>query len=199
MWGYNQAKVFAIQWTHHIAIQESDKSSHLTGWTLCVSKKLLYTICDVGHPHEMVFIEPSHVFLDEMVGNQDDSLTFELRSLPGVSIIAIGVGTLLLLAGEVFAKLFGNILWEDVRWVDGWVMEVKLTQILLLFGSSVNLYSMTGLLWPLTAGRVFFICIGCCGIVLASLCCSGVKVALGVGQDAPSVGEFLSSFLSLLV
>jgi hypothetical protein len=87
----------------------------------------------------MVFVEPSHVFLDEMVGNQDDSLAFELWSLPGVSKIAIGVGTLLSLAVEVCAKLFGHILWEDVRWVDGGVTEVKHTQILLLFGSSVNL------------------------------------------------------------
>jgi hypothetical protein len=50
-----------------------------------------------------------------MVGNQDDRLAFELQSLPGVSKIAIGVGTLLLsLASEVCAKLFGHILWEDV-------------------------------------------------------------------------------------
>ena len=119
MQGYNQANVFVIQWTRHIAIQESDKSSRLTGRTLCVSKKLLYTICDVGHPHEMVFIELSHIFLDEMVGNQDDCLAFELQSLPGVSKIAIGVGTLLSRAGEVRAKLFGHILWEDVCWVDG--------------------------------------------------------------------------------
>ncbi len=117
----------------------------------------------------MVFVEPSHIFPDEVVGNQDDSLVFELQRLPGVSKIAIGVGTLLSIAGEVCAKLFGHILWEDVRWVDGWVTEVKHTQILLLFGSSVNLYSMTGLLLPLRAGRVFLICIGCCGIALASV------------------------------
>ncbi len=150
--GIQSSKSFVIKWTRHIAIQESEKSSCLTGRTLCVSKKLLYTICDVGHPHEMVFVEPaSHVFLDKMVGNQDDSLVFELRSLPGVSEIAFGVGTLLSLAGEVCAKLFGHILWEDVRWVDGWVTEVKHTQILLLFGSSVKLYSTTRLLLPLTA------------------------------------------------
>jgi hypothetical protein len=94
----------------------------------------------------MVFIEPSHIFLDEMVCNQDDLLAFELQIFPGVSEIAIGVGTLLSLASEVGAKLFGHIFWEDVCWVDEWVMEVKHTQILLLFGSSVNPYSMMGLL-----------------------------------------------------
>jgi hypothetical protein len=83
--GIQSSKVFVIQWIPHIAIQESDKSSRLTDRTLCVSKKLLYTICDVGHPHKMVFVEPSHVFLDEMIGNQDDHLAFELQSLPGVS------------------------------------------------------------------------------------------------------------------
>jgi hypothetical protein len=67
--GIQSSKVFVIQWIHHVAIQESDKSSHLTGRTLCVSMKLLYTICDVGNPHEMVFLEPSHVILDEMIGD----------------------------------------------------------------------------------------------------------------------------------
>jgi hypothetical protein len=82
-------QIFVIQWIPHVAIQESDKSSHLTGRTLCVSKKLLYTLRDVGHPHEMVFVEPSHIFFDEMIGNQDNRLVFELRSLPGVSKVAI--------------------------------------------------------------------------------------------------------------
>ncbi len=165
----------------HVAIQELDKSSRLTGRTLCVSKKLLYTICDVGHPHEMVFVEPSHVFLDEMVGNQDDSLAFELQSLPGVSEIAIGVCTLLSLAGEICANPFGHIPWEDVCWVDGWIMEVKHSQILLLFGGSVNLYSTMGLLLLLMAGRVFLIRIGCCGIVLASVTLFGHESGIGSG------------------
>jgi hypothetical protein len=157
---------FVIQWICHVAIQESEKSSRLTGRTLCVSKKLLYTFCDVGHPHEMVFVEPSHVFLNEMIGNQDDCLAFELRSLSGVSKVTISVGTLFSLTSEIGTKLFGHIIWEDVRWVDGWVMEVKHTQILLLFCGSVNLYSTTRLLLPLVAGRVFLVRIGCCGITL---------------------------------
>jgi hypothetical protein len=183
-----------ILWTHHIAIQESDKSSRLTGRTLCVSKKLLYTICDVGHPHEMVFIEPSHTFLDEMVCDQDDCLAFELRSFPGVSEIAIGVGTLLFLASEVGAKLFGHILWEDVRWVDGWVTEVKHTQILLLFGGSVNPYSRTGLLLLLTAGRVFLSCIGCCGITLTSVTLFGHESGMGSGTRCTIHKGILSFF-----
>jgi hypothetical protein len=101
--GIQSSKVLVIQWICHIAIQESDKSSRHTGRTLCVSKKLLYTFCDVGHPHEMVFVEPSHVFLDEMIGNQDDCLAFELQSLPGVSEVTISVGTLLSLASEIGA------------------------------------------------------------------------------------------------
>jgi hypothetical protein len=102
----------------------------------------------------MVFVELSHVFLDEIIGNQDDCLAFELRSLPGVSKVTIGVGTLLPLASEVGTKLFKHILWEDVHWVDGLVTEVKHTQIFLLFGGSINLYSTTRLLLPLMAGRV---------------------------------------------
>ncbi len=89
----------------------------------------------------MVFVEPSHVFLDEIIGDQDDCLAFELRCLFGVSKVKIGVGKLLSLASEVGAKLFGHILWKYVRWVVGRVTEVKHTQILLLFGSSINLNS----------------------------------------------------------
>jgi hypothetical protein len=129
----------------------------------------------------MVFVEPSHVFLDEMIGNQDDCLAFELRSLPGVSKVTISVGTLFTLTSEVGAKLFGHILWENVRWVDGWVTEVKHTQILLFFGNSVNLYSMTGLLLSLTAGRVFLVRIGCCGIALASIMLFGRESGIGSG------------------
>jgi hypothetical protein len=115
-----------------------------------------------------------------------------------VSKVAIGVGTLLSLASEVGAKLFGHILWEDVRWVDGWVTEVKHTQILLLFGGSVNLYSTTVLLLPLTAGSLSLFVLGVVGLRLLLLRCSDVQVTLGVGQDAPSAREFLSSFLNLL-
>ncbi len=113
--GIQSSKVFVIQLICHIAIQESVKSSRLTGRTLCISKKLLYAFCDVGHPHEMVFIEPSHVFLDEVIGDQDDCLAFELRSLPGVKEVTISVGTLFSLTSEIGTKLFGHILWENVR------------------------------------------------------------------------------------
>ncbi len=98
-----------------------------------------------------------------------------------MSKIAIGVGTLLSLASDICSKLFGHILWEDVHWVDGWVMEVKHAQILLLFGGSVNLYSMTGLLLPLTAGRIFLVCIWCCGIALASVTLFGRESGVGRG------------------
>ncbi len=179
--GIQSSKVFVIQWICHVAIQESGKSSRLTGRTLCVSKKLLYTFCNVGHPHEMVFVEPTHVFLDEMIGDQDDCLEFELQSLPGVSKVTISVGTLFSLTGEIGAKLFGHILWENVRWVDERVMEVKHTQILLLFCGSVNLYSMMSFLLLLIAGRVFLVLIGCCVIALASVTLFGHESGIGSG------------------
>jgi hypothetical protein len=94
----------------------------------------------------MIFIEPTHVFFDEMICNHDDCLAFELQSLPGVSKVTISVVTLFPLASEVCAKLFRHILWENVRWVDGRITEVKHTQILFIFGSSINLYSVTSTL-----------------------------------------------------
>ncbi len=174
-------KSFVIQWIRQVAIQESDMSNRLTGRTHCVSKKLLFTLCDVGHPCEMVFVEPSQVFFDEMIGNQDDCLAFELWRFPGVSKVAISVGTLLSLTSEISAKLFGRILWENVRWVGRRVTEVKHTQILSLFGGSVNLYSMMRLFLPLTAGRIVFVCIEWCGIALASITLFGQESGIGSG------------------
>ncbi len=84
-------------------------------------------------------------------------------------------------ASEVGAKLFEHILWEDIRWVDGWVMDVKHTQILLLFGGSVNLCSTTGLLLPLMPGRVFLVCIRCCGIALTYVTLFGHESGVGSG------------------
>jgi hypothetical protein len=108
--GIQPSKVFVIQWIPHVVIQESEKSSRFTGRTICVSKKHLYTICDVGHPHEIVFVEPSHVFLDEMIGDQDDRFAFELGSFHGVSKVTISVNTLFSLTSEISAKLFWHIL-----------------------------------------------------------------------------------------
>jgi hypothetical protein len=53
----------------------------------------------------MVFVEPTHIFIDEMIGNHNDCLAFELQNLPGVSTIS--VVTLFPLASEVSAKLSG--------------------------------------------------------------------------------------------
>jgi hypothetical protein len=111
-----------------------------------------------------------------------------------VSEVGIIVVTLFSLASEVSAKLFGHILWENVRGVDGQVTEIKHTQIHFLFGGSINLYSATRLLLPLTAGRIVFVCIGCCRVTLASITLFGLEV----GRDAPSTREFFSSFLGPL-
>ncbi len=176
-------------------LQYRNQTSRLTGRTFCVTEKLFDTICDVEHPHKMVFVEPSHVFLNEMIGDHDDCLAFELQSLPWVSKVTISVGTLFSLTSEISAKLFGHILWENIHRVDGLVTEVKHTHILFLFGGSINLYSTTRLLFPLTARRMSLFVSGVVGLRLPPFCCSGVEVALEVGQDAPSAREFCSSFL----
>jgi hypothetical protein len=77
-------------------MQESDRSSCLTGRTLCITKKFFDTICDVGHPHEVIFVEPTPVFLDKLIGNHDDHLAFELQGLSGVNIVTVSVVTLFL-------------------------------------------------------------------------------------------------------
>ncbi len=129
----------------------------------------------------MIFVEPSHIFLDEMINHQDDCLGFELRSLHGVSKVTSSVVTLFSLTSGISTKLFGHILWENVRGVDGQVTEVKHTQILFLFGGSVNLYSTMRLLLPLMAGRIVFTRIRCCGIAFASVTLFGRESGVGSG------------------
>jgi hypothetical protein len=173
---------------------ESVKSSHLSGRTLSVTKKLFDPICDVRHPYEMIVIEPTHIFFDEMIGDHDDHLAFEVRKLPGVSKVIISVVTLFSLASENCAKLFRHVLGENVRRVGGCIYEVEHSQICFLVGSSINLYPTTRLLLPLMARGIVLIRIRCWRVTLASVTLFGVGVVLEMGQDAPSTREFLSSF-----
>ncbi len=76
----------------------------------------------------MIFVEPTHVFFDEMTGNHKDCLVFELGSLPGVSKVTISVVTLFSLAIEIHAKLFKHVLGENVQRVDGRIPEVEHSQ-----------------------------------------------------------------------
>jgi hypothetical protein len=130
----------------------------------------------------MIFVEPTHVFFDEMIGDCDDRLAFELQSLPGVSKVTISVVTLVSLASEVHAKLFRHIPGKNIRRVDGHITEVKHTQILFLFGSSINLYSTTRLLLPLTARGIVLVCIRCCRVALASVTLFGSGSGVGNGM-----------------
>ncbi len=179
--GIQSSKVFVIQLIFHVAIWESDKSSPLTGSTLGVTKKLFDSVCDIRHPHEMIFVEPTHVFFDEMTGNHNDHLGFELRSLPGVSKVTTSVVTLFPLASEICTKLFRHVLGENVQRVDGCIPEVKHSQFFFLFGSSINLYPMTRLLLLLMTRGIVLICIRCCRVALASVKLFGNESGAEIG------------------
>jgi hypothetical protein len=129
----------------------------------------------------MIFVEPTHIFLDEMIGDCDDCLAFELQNLPGVNEVTISAVTLFPLASEVCAKLFGHILWENVCRVDRGITEVKHTHTLFLFGSSINLYFSTRLLLPLMARRIVFDHVGCCRVAFASVMLFGSGSGVGSG------------------
>ncbi len=58
----------------------------------------------------MVFVEPSHVFFGEMIGNPNDLFAFKIQSLPGASKVTISAVTLFTLTSEINTKLFGHIL-----------------------------------------------------------------------------------------
>jgi hypothetical protein len=104
-----------------------------------------------------------------MIGNHNDPLAFQVRSLPGVSKVTISIVTLFSLASEIHAKLFRHVLGENIQWVDGCFPKVERSQILFLFGSSINIYPMARLLLLLTARWIVLICIRCCRVALASV------------------------------
>ncbi len=60
----------------------------------------------------MILVKPAHVFFDEMTGNCEDCLMFELRSLPGVGKVTSSIITHFSLASEVSANLFRHVLGE---------------------------------------------------------------------------------------
>ncbi len=87
----------------------------------------------------MVFIKPTDISSVEMVGDRDDSFAFELGWFPGMDKVSCSIAALFTLACEIGANLLWHNLWEDIGWVDGWILEIKHTQVLPLFGSCVNL------------------------------------------------------------
>jgi len=130
----------------------------------------------------MIFVEPTHIFFDEMTGNCKDCLAFELGSLPGVSKVTISIVTLFSLASEISAKLFRHVLGENIRGVDRRIPEVvEHSLFFFLFGSSINLYPMTRLLLLLMTRGIVLIPIRCCRVALASIMLFGSVSGVGIG------------------
>lgn len=78
----------------------------------------------------MVFVKPTDVGFVEMISNRDDSFAFELGWLPGMDEVACSIAALFTLACEIAANLLRHNLWEDIGWIDGWILEIKHTQVL---------------------------------------------------------------------
>jgi hypothetical protein len=146
----------------------------------------------------MVFVEPFHIFLGEMIADQDDRLVFELRSLPGGNEVTISVVTLFTLTSEISANLFGHILWENVRRVDGRVTEVNIPKSFISLAAVSTFTPPRGFFCLSRPEGLSLFVSGVVGLRLPPLRCSGMKVVLEVGQDAPSAMEFFTFFLGLL-
>ena len=81
-------KVFEFQQDRHIAVWRTNESSCLTENAPGNTQELLDTIGNIGHPHEIMLVEPTNFMLVEMIGDRNDSLMFELRGLPGMDEVA---------------------------------------------------------------------------------------------------------------
>ncbi len=94
----------------------SDKSIRLTGNAPRFPEELLNPF--VGHLHEMVLVEPTHIFLREMRRDREDGLTRNFTGFSGMFETTGGVGTFFSLAGKVRAQLDGQIIRKDFGGID---------------------------------------------------------------------------------
>ena len=99
---------------HCVRICQPNQSSHLTVGYFGVPEKIFDLIGNVWHLHEMILVEPTDVSFVEMIGNCQNSLSFELGGPLGVNNIAIDVAAPLTLASKVGTNLIGHVLWEHV-------------------------------------------------------------------------------------
>jgi hypothetical protein len=83
-------------------------------WPNFLTKKLFDLIGNVWHVHEMILVEPTDVSFVEMIGDCQNSLSFELGGPLGVNKIAIDVAALLTLASKVGTNLIEHVFWEHV-------------------------------------------------------------------------------------
>ncbi len=123
-----------------------------------------------------------------MIGDRNDCLAFELRSLPGVSKVTISVVTLFSLASEVCAKLFRYILGKNVPWVDRWITEVKTYPNPFSLWQQYQPLLCNEASLPLVAGRIVFVRIGCCRVALASITLFGCNRGVGSGTRCAICG-----------
>ena len=61
-----------------------------------------------------------------MISDRDDSFAIELGWLPGMDEVACSIAALFTLACEVGANLLRHDLWKNIRWVDGWIVEINI-------------------------------------------------------------------------
>ncbi len=82
--------------------------------TFSVPKKLLDLVRNVGHLHKMILVEPANISFGEMIGNCQDSLTFELEGPPGMNKVAIHVNALLTFASKIGTIFVGHVFGEHI-------------------------------------------------------------------------------------
>ena len=124
----------------------------------------------------MVLIKPTDVGFVEMISDRDDSFEFELGWLPGMDEVACSIAALFTLACEICANFLRHNLWEDIRWVDRWILEIKHAQVLPLFGGCVNLHTSFRLFLLLTTRGI-----GVVGRIRRSSRVALVSPAFGLG------------------
>ncbi len=90
------------------------RSSHLTVGTFGVFEKLFDLICDVGHLHKIILVEPTNASFGEMIDNCQDSLTFELGRPPGMDKVEIHILALLTLASKFFTDFVRHVFREYI-------------------------------------------------------------------------------------
>ncbi len=164
----------------HVVIWESDKSSRYTGRTLGVTKKLSDPICDIRYPHEMIFVEPTHVFLIKWLTFARIVLHLSLEAFLGWAKSQLALLHSLSLQVKS-AQTFSDM--SLGKYPRGWRTHSwgATFPILFLFGGNIHLYPTLKLLLLLMARGIVFICIKCSRVMLASVTLFGSGIGVEIG------------------
>ncbi len=142
-------------------------------WPMTVAKEFLHFI--FGHLHKMVLVEPANVLRREVGCDREDCLARDLAGFGRMLESTISICTFFTFASKTSTQFNGQVLGEDIGWIDVRILEEEHSHFLPVFGRAVNLATFFSLFCLLTRSEevVSSTVLGVVGSHLSPRCCAG--------------------------